>query len=371
MKWYFALSEASIERPDHAWRDLIRTAVLSARRNTTLSPHMLYDGNENAFTREMRAMGVTLVHHRIGFYDKLAERGPGYLAIASGAFLRVELPEIEQEQTVVLYTDCDVMFRSDPSFEPLLAPFAAAPQTSMEDYQGDMNTGVMLMNLPRLRTDLSSFKDFIIGNLNQGWPGCDQENYRRYYAGSWSALPAIMNWKPYWGDNPDAVITHWHGPKPTLIRKLIEEPGLHTNPDWVRLYREAPDAYRSALEEWTALHGEVSNQRYRLFVDTTDRGRVIGWAHDPSHPDQIPQLDFRLDGKTIWQGACNLKRPDVIAAGHPHDRVGFDFALPTLTATNHLLTIHTLDGTRLRISNGHADLPGAILLPQPRDALHA
>ena len=372
MKWYFSLSEASIDRPDHGWRDLIRTAIRSARQNTTLTPCMLYDGKEGSFTTELRAMGVTIIRHRVAFYDKLAERGPGYLAIASGAFLRVEIPEIEHQDTTVLYTDCDVMFRSDPSFKPLHACFASAPQTSLDDYKNDMNTGVMLMNLPSMRADLPRFKEFIIKNLNEGWPGCDQENYRRFYAGRWDQLPSCFNWKPYWGTNSDSVITHWHGPKPMLIRKLLAGRNLVTNPDWRRLYDDAPASYQAALAEWDAIGTTTPQKPTRLFVDALTPSRVRGWAHNPARPTEPMRLSFQIDGTVVWEGSCDQARPDVLAAGYPIGNVGFDFALPTLDSSTHQMTIHNDGGEPLAISHNTHSM-SRITLPQaqPGTTTHA
>jgi hypothetical protein len=58
MKWYFALSESSLDRHDHDWRGLTFAAVRSAQRNTTLEPHLIYDGEENAFISALRSMRV-------------------------------------------------------------------------------------------------------------------------------------------------------------------------------------------------------------------------------------------------------------------------------------------------------------------------
>jgi hypothetical protein len=83
-----------------------------------------------------------------------------------------------------------------------------------------MNTGVMLMNLPRLRETSSQFREFISENLemlkDEAW---DQGAFRRFYRRPdgtplWDKLPPELNWKPYWGKNPSAGIIHFHGPKP-------------------------------------------------------------------------------------------------------------------------------------------------------------
>jgi hypothetical protein len=49
--------EASIDRPDHSWPDLIRVAVDSARQHSSLRPHMLYDSAPSDFTQEMGTAG--------------------------------------------------------------------------------------------------------------------------------------------------------------------------------------------------------------------------------------------------------------------------------------------------------------------------
>jgi hypothetical protein len=352
MKWYFSLSEASINRPEHGWRDLIRVAVLSARRNTSFHPHMLYDGEENEFTAELRAMGVTVIRRRVSFYDALATRGAGYLAIASGAFLRVEIPEIEREEEVILYTDCDVIFRSNPVFSEKPDFFAAAPQTSIGDYANDMNTGVMLMNLPALRAELPEFRRFIIRLLHHGLPGCDQENYRRFYAGRWSPLDARYNWKPYWGSNPNAVIVHWHGPKPMLIHKLLQNPELDTNPDWRQLYDGAKQGYADAFADWARIARDTSRRAPHLFVDEATDRKVRGWATDLEDPSTPLFLSFLVGGRSVWEGECAQPRPDVLRAGYP-EHVGFEFELPADVARGAgQLTILDRFGRRLRMMAG-------------------
>ena len=53
----------------------------------------------------------------------------------------------------ILYTDCDIFFRSEVAAdfaEIDCKYFAVAPEFDREDYRA-MNTGAMLMNLPALR----------------------------------------------------------------------------------------------------------------------------------------------------------------------------------------------------------------------------
>ena len=98
-------------------------------------------------------------------------KGNPHLAAAlSGAFSRVELPEIVAQlggAARVLYTDCDVIFVAEVVPELEANPceyFAVAPEGTQDDYV-NMNTGVMLMNIDRLRESLPEFREYISQNL--------------------------------------------------------------------------------------------------------------------------------------------------------------------------------------------------------------
>lgn len=257
MKWYFALSEQSLSIADQGWENLIRVAVRSARLRTTLEPHFLYDGPASPFTEELSRMGVKVVRHRVTFLDLIAAGrasaglpdDPIYLAIAAGAFLRTEIPLIEQEDEFVVYTDCDVMFLNDPALDQYRPEyFACAPQRRIADPL-DMNSGVMVMNVPALRRNLPDFSHYIVHNFTN-FDGFDQPAFRRYYAGRYEQLPPELNWKPYWGSNPDASIVHFHGPKPDVVRKLMESPEYATAPILHELFTENTVGYSEFLDQW-------------------------------------------------------------------------------------------------------------------------
>lgn len=234
MQWYFALTEDSTAFRQYA--DMIMVAVHTARRFTSLEPHCLYDGGENDFTGWLKNHDVRIVPHRSFVRDALTALGrrkdnPHLAAALSGAFSRVELPEIVRNTTKperVLYTDCDVVFRDEivPELQSVECDlFAVAPESNREDYV-NMNTGVMLMNIPRLRETLPAFRQYISENLAaleaESW---DEAAYRWFYRDAngplWDRLRPELNWKPYWGDCPDAKIVHFHGPKP-FQRPYIE-----------------------------------------------------------------------------------------------------------------------------------------------------
>jgi len=230
MKWFFALNQDSVHFQEYA--NMSRVAVISAKRNTALEPYFIFDGDDPDLCSWMQGQGVTIIHWRSSLYEDLRSiaakfQNEGYFTIGAGAFLRTELPEIAQRHNIaddyLLYTDCDVMFLSDvtkglsglrPKF------FSVAPEFIKFDYIR-MNTGVMVMNMPRLTELHQSFQQYIRKNLPRlVLESFDQCAYRRFFKSrfirlpKWQMLPHSYNWKPYWGDFRKGSIVHFHGPKP-------------------------------------------------------------------------------------------------------------------------------------------------------------
>ena len=222
MRWFFALNENSPGFWDYA--NLVQVAVSTARRHTALEPVCIYDGGESALTAWLRAAGVRIFFRR----TFVAEIAPGLSAIARGAYLRLEIPALCQEQgwtdEFALYTDCDVMFRAGA--EPALAAlrpkyFAVAPESDRADFT-DFNSGVMLLNVPALAAELPALTGTIRANLAVCLaPPYDQRALQLHFAGRAEPLPLPLNWKPWWGDDPAAAIVHFHGPKPAQKYLLL------------------------------------------------------------------------------------------------------------------------------------------------------
>ncbi len=287
MKWYFSITEDTLTADeDHGFLDMIRVAVASAQINTSLRPHLLYDGNESAFTDEMRAAGVTVIRHRISFYDQLQRAQqrlrpdwPDYMRTAAGAFQRLDIPNIETKEEFVLYTDCDVMFLSDPAmdnFRP--ATFAVASQFDLYGHHKEINSGVMLMNVRRLRADLPAMLDFACDMLHT-LHGYDQEFLRVFYNGKWDPLSPKYNWKPYWGVDPMARVVHFHGPKPAAAHKLIKDKTYRQDDPvfqaWRNLFFKNPDAYRFYVDLWRRF--KLSPAQARRAVPSAARDRASLW----------------------------------------------------------------------------------------------
>lgn len=228
MQWFLALNEGCPAFEPYA--QMARVAIHTALRCTSLRPHFLYDGGENALTRWLRDRDVPIIQCRTALFADLVDlarrKNDPYLPTTlPGIFLRTELPRLQDSlglEERVLYTDCDLFFQRDPvaQISPIACEyFAVGPEFGRNDYE-NMNTGVMWMNLPALRRRDDEFKAFIRQNLDElsgmAW---DQGAYRRFFrtkegAALWDRLPPELNWKPYWGDFDTAAIIHFHGPKP-------------------------------------------------------------------------------------------------------------------------------------------------------------
>lgn len=221
--WYFATNDAGIRHFDRC----IRVAVKSARKNTDLKPICLYSGDGNPFIDQLAADGVEVVKHKSRLLDAInaTENANGWHRdIATGANLRLDIPLIEKTEKFVLYTDCDVMFLRHPEMSSEPEFFAAAPEDRPDNWKY-VNTGVMIINVESMRKEHAALVEYAAPRLNQltlmGGGTYDQGILNSYFKRRWSRLPLEMNWKPYWGVNPNASIIHFHGPKPQFIEAIV------------------------------------------------------------------------------------------------------------------------------------------------------
>lgn len=238
MKWYFASNDKS-----HKYNDLIKAAVISAKENTTLEPYFIYDGKENELTEWLKSNGVHIIYHRSNLYDALQKhyQYSNALTIASGAFLRCDIPILEKDDDFVLYTDCDVIFNKDIDFNLIEKPqyFSCSQEINKNDYNC-FNTGVMIMNIKNLRETYNDFCNYIKNNFDKLYT-FDQTAYQFFYGRKkLTILPEIYNHKPYWGINDNAVIIHYHGPKPNNFKNCNN---ILNIPDYITLFQLNPKSY--------------------------------------------------------------------------------------------------------------------------------
>ena len=263
MKWVFATNQGSLEKSNNEYPRLIRAAVSSAIENTTLQPFMVYDGAETAFTREMQDRGVTIVQHRLSFYEfikKYQEQNHAgnwrYLQTATSAFLRVDIPLLFKRDDFLLYTDCDIIFLRDPQLETLRPEYFSCAPERMRGDRVHFNSGVMVMNLKNLAKTHATFCEYIKQNYAK-LVSFDQGAYRTHYDNMHDLLPDELNWKPYWGLNSNAQIVHFHGPKPGLALEFLTKPRVESVPLIRELFEENPQAYKVFLQKWSESHAKA------------------------------------------------------------------------------------------------------------------
>ena len=252
--WYFCINENTLNRHHHDWKNMIRVAVYSAKKNTHLIPNLIYDGNPSEFTEELESIGVNIIYHKSVLYNNLYKRyknDPMSLSIGSGAFLRFDIP-LFCNDPFAIYTDCDVVFLNeiDDNTELLknIVFFMAAPQFQKDDYLNDLNSGVLVFNIHNMKQCYTNLIDYCRSHIDSSCEDWDQRVYRTFFYGKYQYLNLTYNWKPYWGINEEATIVHWHGPKPSAIEERINEDTPFANSDWEKLYQLGKDSYSHYLE---------------------------------------------------------------------------------------------------------------------------
>lgn len=280
MKWYFACNSDSKE-----YEPLIKVAVLSAIKNTTLKPHFIFDGEENELTQWLEEKGVKVIYHKSNLYPALEKKYSGNeLKIASGAYLRCDIPTLENEDEYVLYTDCDVIFLKDVELQKP-EYFACTPEVDKNNWKL-FNTGVMFMNVKNLKKSYKGFCNFIKHNLwrLETW---DQTAYQLYYGKKNSKLDYKFNHKIYWGIDENAVILHYHGAKPTMF---TDENSIK-NMDYFNglLYRKNPESYEYHLNLFKNYYPEIEYNKEGL--DKLNRG-LYPLTKPPKNPIHIRIKNF-------------------------------------------------------------------------------
>jgi hypothetical protein len=128
--------------------------------------------------------------------------------------------------------------------------FMAAPQFDPRGYaNGELNSGVMIINVPRLKRDLPAIIDYGCDPCLAEM-GFDQEFLSQFYHGTWDPLPSRYNWKPYWGTDPDVRILHWHGPKAEMAKRIASDDRFETAPLFRELVTTNRGAYELYLRRW-------------------------------------------------------------------------------------------------------------------------
>jgi len=229
--------------------NLLKTALYSAKCNTSLTPVVLYTHLSSTKLNYLQLQKVLTYSVTI---DKHIAIGQCNLPEANhGALLKLYVPIVAESMCItntILYTDVDVLFMSDPpnvstaqicasSYYPLLKPSHTKSlvecQSYMQMFENGgtvLNAGVIYMNVGQM---LGSYDRFMELCRNPRLSNAPAESVYHYFR--IDHMPYELNyfayWNNLWADCEVAnlrypKILHYHGPKPSF----------KTQPDCLRQY---------------------------------------------------------------------------------------------------------------------------------------
>lgn len=286
MKWFTASNESSLSNTK--FFELLKLAILSLQENTSLDPHLLYEGGECPALGWLRSRGVNIVPVKLTFYDELRafmvtnNYEECHVVGRAGAFLRTELaPTIRSfgmTDRYVFYTDCDVVFRSEIALDSCRPKYFSASGRKIGGRTRlrlgghfHINSGVMLINVDGMYRRYDEFKAFVLGNgLGMKRPAdpfmqknlfmSDQVALNLFFGREIQRIPNEFNWNPSKGINDAAKVIHFNGLKwnqwnayrngtldPDLIRKY--ESIINRNPDSYEHYANWANSSYARLDQ--------------------------------------------------------------------------------------------------------------------------
>lgn len=236
MKVFFTTGRSSFTNegettPHYDYKDFFnwtRVTAYSCLKNTSFEPIFLYDGDsDDEFGSWFKnKLGIKVLSHRISFYDEIAKtENKSYIRVASGIYPRVDFPKVMERYNItdekVLFVDTDTLFLSEGNLKYINTNTMAMAGQHDKNYGLPLNAGVILMNTNYMKSTFDDFLKYLLQNRNR-FSGFDQQAYNEFYKGKIDHLPNEFNWKPYWGENENARLIHFHGPKPTDLPMMKE-----------------------------------------------------------------------------------------------------------------------------------------------------
>jgi len=204
------------------WRIALHTAV---QNSPSLYPVLLYyETDTGQSLPEDLPHNITIIRRVFKYQLRNVNEAPIYgrleaasvilQAFTTRSFGAVQNTLIESH---FLYTDTDVQFLKN--IDPVSLPLPQRVLYGGENLRNSIqqqNTGVMIINTTWLAREEASIMQFAVAN-DFNFPVHDQGLLNAYLHSTHQTdvpLDDIFNWKAYWQQSQDAMILHWHGPKP-------------------------------------------------------------------------------------------------------------------------------------------------------------
>eukprot|EP00798_Chlamydomonas_sp_ICE-L_P004103 gene4103-14204_t len=223
------LSQASLQTE----RDyLIQAAVNSAMRHHTIKPFCIWTGNTSAPIFQWLAdKGVTFIFHSPSWGSALWSKAQSKDLSLVSAFVRMDLlliPELEQ-YIYVLYTEPDVYFPKKVTITSFSLPLPEYFGLAFDpDSPGNVDGGVMLVDLPAARRTYPKLKDFVLSSPDAPYFSGGAGMVSAYVEFYWESVPSdVLNGafaaKPFREHDDQAFVVHWQGPKPHEYYSYLQE----------------------------------------------------------------------------------------------------------------------------------------------------
>ncbi len=241
---------------------------------------LLYDGNDDDFRKKARSIyNLTIINTQFSLAtsSQFKQKSLAWQTRAGTTFMRIDTAEhirkLGLDCKYALVTDVDIIFVKDP--RPLLSTlkpekFCACPEEPFEKFglnNGKLglnyvNGGIRWINIDFSYNILPALRKFILSK-NFEFPFFDQDAFYDFYNTYYQnfqveQMPPTLNWKAYWGTNPEAIIVHFHGPKPDHFEEYLQWHDQVENPSAV------PTDQVAHLLSWPAPFGSIFVKFMRL-----------------------------------------------------------------------------------------------------------
>ena len=204
---------------------------------------LLYTGNDDGFIKKAKSLyNVRIIQTKFSLADspQFQQHDLAWQKSASATYMRFDAVQHIKNMgincTYALVTDADIIFAKDPrktlkTLKP--AKFCACPEEPLSQFIifgvgiNYFNNGIVWLNVDYMYNILPALKNYILSKNFNIYGAFDQGAFNEFCKDTYKnfqldRLPATLNWRAYWGANPEAIIVHFHAPKPDHFEKYLQ-----------------------------------------------------------------------------------------------------------------------------------------------------
>ncbi|WP_250529154.1 glycosyltransferase [Caballeronia sp. ATUFL_F1_KS4A] len=208
---FFCIDDIGMTREVGQW---LLVSIKSVLTNTSCTPMVLYCGTSEDAMQRLRDAGAKVKACRSRWAAEI-EQGRSTRAFPlhmEGALMRYDIAQLECGDEYVMYADCDTYFFRQPQLDLTSVETVGACVTSRTNGNSHFNSGVILFQTSNYLKQSEVFFRFIESTLGNWLPSSvDEMMFNEYFGTSIVELPAEVNWRPFFGFNPNVDVVHFHG----------------------------------------------------------------------------------------------------------------------------------------------------------------